>query len=536
MPIEFDLTAEQRVARNGDREVLGFAELTSAARRPRGLAELLWRRRHRTLVVHEDGLPKSAKQAAAALLAGLVRARERRLSVDGGPKPITAPGLLAHGAVELGRAAPRELRDSIRLRRDAARDCEVPRSLPRRTAGPRPERVLYVRGNPTMTWKGHAVGGAATHMTGVVNGMIDNGVDVDVLAPGGLPGLRGRLHEVPVRRIFHFEPWLTMAAYAEEVRRAAAGIDGEAVYQRYEPGSLAGVRIAADRDVPLILEYNGSELWVERNWTATGRPSRGFELQERIEQRTLEQASLIVVVSEPLRDQLLGRGIDGERILVNPNGVDTDALAPYRVGPAAEWRASTSLPEAPTVGFIGTFGFWHGVLELPEMIARVTESEPGVRWVLVGDGQHWDDVRADLDRRGLLERVSMPGALPREQALRMLAAADVCVSPHVPNPDGSRFFGSPTKLFEYMGLGKPIVASDLEQIGEVLDDGETGLLHEPGDSEAASRAVARLLSDPELRSRLGAAALERAEDRYTWRAHAARILEAAGSAAAIPAR
>jgi len=363
-------------------------------------------------------------------------------------------------------------------------------------------------------------------MTGVVNGMLDNAVDVEVLAPGSLPGLRAEVRAVPLRRIFHFQPWLTQAAYALEIERESESLEPDFVYQRYEPGSLAGLRVANRKRVPLVIEYNGSELWVEQNWSAAGRASRGAKMQQLIEDGILAQASLVVVVSDPLRDQLLERGIPSARILVNPNGVETDALAPYRAKSSEQWRSAGGLPEAPTVGFIGTFGLWHGVLELPEMIERVAAGAPDARWVLVGDGEYWTEVEVALARRGLLGLVTMPGAMPREKALAMLAAADVCVSPHVPNPDGSRFFGSPTKLFEYMGLAKPIVASDLEQIGEVLTDNVTGLLHTPGDATAAAAAVIELLGDDARRERLGAAALSHAESSYTWRRHCERILAA----------
>ena len=142
--------------------------------------------------------------------------------------------------------------------------------------------------------------------------------------------------------------------------------------------------------------------------------------------------------------------------------------------------------EAPTVGFIGTFGLWHGVRVLPEIIAGVASARDDVRWIIVGAGALFDEVRADIERRGLLDRVELTGVVPHERAVELLAACDVCVSPHVPNPDGTRFFGSPTKLFEYMGLGKAIVASDLEQIGEVIEHERTGLLCPPGDAEAAA--------------------------------------------------
>jgi glycosyltransferase involved in cell wall biosynthesis len=178
------------------------------------------------------------------------------------------------------------------------------------------------------------------------------------------------------------------------------------------------------------------------------------------------------------------------------------------------------------VGFIGTFGPWHGVLLLPELVAAVAAGRPDARWIVIGGGWLHDEVCAEIERRGLADRVLLTGLIDHEDALRLLSASDVCVSPHVPNPDGSRFFGSPTKLFEYMGLGKAIVASDLEQIGEVIEDERTGLLSPPGDVDAAAAAIRRLLDDPELRTRLGNAALAEARERYSWTAHTRRILDA----------
>ena len=232
------------------------------------------------------------------------------------------------------------------------------------------------------------------------------------------------------------------------------------------------------------------------------------------------------MTSDVLRDQLVDQGIEAAKVLVNPNGVDVDRLAPVRDLDAAGWRARLGRPEAPTVGFVGTFGLWHGVTVLPEMIEAVHAVLPEVRWILVGDGPLRAEVEADFEARGVSGVVEFAGARPHEETLELLASSDVCVSPHIPNPDGTRFFGSPTKLFEYMGLGKPIVASDLEQIGEVLDHERSALLCTPGDGAAAARAVIRLIEDPALAARLGEAALEDASTEYSWNAHTRRILDA----------
>src|SRR5206468_4708183 len=130
---------------------------------------------------------------------------------------------------------------------------------------------------------------------------------------------------------------------------------------------------------------------------------------------------------------------------------------------------------------------------------------------------------------------------PQRDAPAYLAASDVLVSPHVPNTDGTRFFGSPTKLFEYMSMGKGIVASDLEQLGEVLRDSlrvgelptagpapsatQLAVLSRPGSVEDLMEGIAFLVDHHEWRSALGRNARREVERRYTWLHHVGAILE-----------
>jgi glycosyltransferase involved in cell wall biosynthesis len=93
----------------------------------------------------------------------------------------------------------------------------------------------------------------------------------------------------------------------------------------------------------------------------------------------------------------------------------------------------------------------------------------------------------------------------------------------VPLADGSEFFGSPTKIFEYMAMGKAIVASRLGQIGEVLAG--TALLVEPGNVEELAAAIVKLVDSDELRAQLGAKAREVAERDFTWKHNAQRVLQ-----------
>jgi glycosyltransferase involved in cell wall biosynthesis len=102
----------------------------------------------------------------------------------------------------------------------------------------------------------------------------------------------------------------------------------------------------------------------------------------------------------------------------------------------------------------------------------------------------------------------------------------VLVAPHVPLPNGVEFFGSPTKLFEYMAAGKAIVASRLGQIGEVLEHGVTGWMVEPGSVDELGEALVAVAADPELRRELGAKARRQASEHHSWQLNARRVINA----------
>jgi glycosyltransferase involved in cell wall biosynthesis len=488
------------------------------------LIDLLWRNRYERVRVLSDGHRLSGPEAGVLVLAALSRARRFDLEVEGQVLTVRRPVFLARAFRSLAVAVPRELSGSYRTYRRArviaARDYDLPL-----TTAKEPSSVLYVRPTSTLHEMGEYVGGAATHTIGVINGLAENGVSVHVFAPERPPGLaESEITELPIQRVYHLAHWLTFADYSDELAKAASSESADFVYQRYDLGAFAGLELAARLGVPFVLEFNGSEIWTAREW-GQGTP-RFVETLEALERRELSEASLVVVVSDVLREQLVAAGVDSSRVLVNPNGVDVERLAHYRRRPPRAWRSSLSQPEAPTVGFVGSFGLWHGVLLLPRLIETVARERPDARWILIGGGLLYEEVASEIKARGLSAQVVMTGVVPHDLALSFLAACDVCVSPHVPNPDGSRFFGSPTKLFEYMGLAKPIVASALEQIGEVIEDGRTGLLCPPGDVEAAAAAVVRLLGNETLRQSLGAAALEEASLTYSWKSHTRRILDA----------
>jgi glycosyltransferase involved in cell wall biosynthesis len=422
----------------------------------------------------------------------------------------------------------------------------------RRTAPTIPPRarIAYLKTN---LWFGVQAGGSVGHVAGVVNGFFRIGCPVDVYAAEALPMVDPAVPVITVRGngATGIPPELGNLlfgnAFLEQARRGLAARRVDLLYQRNCLYNQAGVSLSRELGLPLVIEYNGSEVWAAQHW---GTPLAFPEMARRIEEVNLRHAHLIVVVSQVLKEELLARGLPEERIFFYPNCIDPLVFDPARfeeeeiVGLRVRW----SVPrDAVLCTFLGTFGPWHGVAVLAEAVKHLADTsaewlrDRKMRFMFVGDGQLMPRVREVL-REVPSELYTLVGLVPQAEAPLYLAAADVLLSPHVRNPDGSRFFGSPTKLFEYMAMGRAIVASELEQIGEVLAgshhvgrDGmpptegslarSLGLLVTPGSVEELIAAIRFLAEAAPARTRLGRAARTRALERYTWDRHVGAILE-----------
>jgi glycosyltransferase involved in cell wall biosynthesis len=125
---------------------------------------------------------------------------------------------------------------------------------------------------------------------------------------------------------------------------------------------------------------------------------------------------------------------------------------------------------------------------------------------------------------GLNGAVTFTGNVPYDDIPRYIAAMDIAVAPYIPS---GNFYYSPIKIFEYMAMGKPVVGGRIGQVEEVIADGETGVLFEPGNSTALQAALAQLVSDSPLCRRLGENARAWVETERTWDNNARQVVEIA---------
>lgn len=373
-------------------------------------------------------------------------------------------------------------------------------------------------------------GGSVGHIAGVLNHLDSFTGKPIFLTTDRIPTVRTDLEthsilpgdqfwdfsEMPA---FHYNP----VFYSEALR-----LLGERrisfIYQRYSLNNFSGLQLARHYKVPYVLEYNGSEIWVGRNW---GSVLKYEAMSEKIEDLDLKECDMAVVVSRPLKDEMVKRGVPAEKILVNPNGVDSEKYSPEVDD--SKVRQKYGLEGKVVLGFIGTFGRWHGAEVLAqafgELVRDFPEYRASLRLLMIGNGMTLPRVKEILGQWHVLDLCLLTGTIPQAEGPAHLAACDILASPTVPNPDGSPFFGSPTKLFEYMAMGKGIVASDLDQIGEILKHDETAWMVKPGNKDSLKEGLKVLIGDKDLRQRLGRAARIECVAKYTWKEHTRKIIE-----------
>lgn len=387
-------------------------------------------------------------------------------------------------------------------------------------------KITFIRTTPT---SGAQTGGANSHINGFTKGIIDNGAKMQFISNDGISGINKE--ETPIIVIepspffnahrMIFELWNNLTFSFQALRKIKSD-PPDFIYQRYSRFTWAGVFISWLTKIPLLLEFNGSEVWVGRHWDDASL----LWLLEKFENLNLQAAQLIFVVSEVEKNNLIKAGVPAEKVMVNFNGVDPEMFRPNQGG--EQVRAQLGIADKTIVGFVGTFGPWHGVLVLAEAISRLPK-DSNCHFLLIGEGSLKSKVEEILKKNNALERVTLTGRLSHRLVPSYLDACDILVSPHVPMEDGSDFFGSPTKLFEYMAMAKPIVASRLGQIADVIEDGKNGYLVEPGNIDMLVETLAKLSAKPNECKQLGEQARQDVIANYTWKRNAGRVLEAYSS-------
>ena len=263
------------------------------------------------------------------------------------------------------------------------------------------------------------------------------------------------------------------------------------------------------------------DLWPD-SVVAVGALERGLALRrlERLELRMYRHAERVVCVTRSFMANLEARGIPASKLVFVPNGIEPDywcAPGPQDVRAALGVGADDVL-----VSYVGTVGMAHGLGTVLEAAGRLRVENPRVRFLVVGAGAELDASRAYVAGQGL-SNVTFTGLVPRERARDLLAASDVSLVTLRDSPLFRTVL--PSKMFEAMAAGKPIVLGVAGEASEVLHRAGCGLSVAPGDADALRCAVERLAGDPETRRRMGEAGRRFVGEQFNRRTWAESYLQ-----------
>ena len=265
--------------------------------------------------------------------------------------------------------------------------------------------------------------------------------------------------------------------------------------------------------LPVIYEVRASweDAAVDHGTTTEG--SLRYRVSRWLESYALRRADAVVTICEGLRQEIVGRGIDPERVTVVPNAVDTAA---FRFGVAADaaLRRSLQLENATVLGFAGSFYSYEGLSLLLEAARILLPRRPELRILLVGGGPEEAALKARAIALGIGDCVIFAGRVPHRDVQRYYELIDVLAYPRLSTALTERV--TPLKPLEAMAQGRMFVASDVGGHRELIRDGETGFLFKAGSANSLAQAIDALLLRRDRWPEIQAKARRHVEDERTW--------------------
>lgn len=285
------------------------------------------------------------------------------------------------------------------------------------------------------------------------------------------------------------------------------------IYERYAFFMSAGVRAAKKHSIPFILEVN------EISGIKRQRDQIMVNVAGNIERRIFKSADAIITVSSYLKSEISKRGGLRDNLYIMPNAIDLKSFDP---GISSDVRGRYDLLDKTVIGFVGHFVKWDRLDRLVSIFARLLKAHPSAYLLLVGDACCKPD-RLSLEKQiadlCIADNVKITGKVSRDRVPEYINAMDICVIPH------SNSFGSPLVMFEFMAMGKTVVAPNIAPVTDVIVDGENGILFDMHDEEALFNALSSLIGNKSQRLRLGEAAQSSVAKSHTWDKNAERIIE-----------
>jgi glycosyltransferase involved in cell wall biosynthesis len=317
-----------------------------------------------------------------------------------------------------------------------------------------------------------------------------------------IPGFAYELMEFGYATLAYVKLWLAVKTHQPDC-----------LYERYSLYMPAGIWIKRQFNLPMILEVN-APLFDERSkYDGIALP----RLARWTEEFTWRGADHVVPVTQVLANRVSLVGVNANQLTVIPNGINLQRFGEFPETEVA--KTNHGLQDRLVLGFTGFVRAWH---RLDRVIDLLAQSKDGQKrhLLLVGDGPARENLEQHAKLLGVTDQITITGIIAREKVADYVAAFDIALQPDVVE------YASPLKLFEYMALGRAIVAPDTANIREVLTDQKDALLFNGENLDAFSTAVENCCNNDQLRNQLGMQARKTISERgFTWDNNAQRVID-----------
>ena len=369
-------------------------------------------------------------------------------------------------------------------------------------------RVLYTAFDVVPSPKG-----ASTHILHNLRGLVNRQFDVHLLTPND--GLLPTEEMIEGARVIRISQDLSQSFLARAAHFGKAVLshltlhpDYDVVHYRNIWDGLAVAQNKKRLGYKTLFEVNGLPS-IELKYHYPGMdPTLLVKIKEQ-ELATLYLSDAIICPSNVTKEYIASLGLDRKRATVIPNGVSPSDFCPSPL-PRREGRE-------PVLLYIGTLADWQGLEVLIKALPKILERQ-AVRLHIVGRGRSRQRklLFKQILRLGVEENVIIRPAVPHHEVPALISEADICIAPLGLNDRNVTQGACPIKVLEYMASSRPLIASNIPIVRELLREDIDALLFSPNDPDDLARQVLVLLNDYELSKRLADSATERALTKFTW--------------------
>jgi glycosyltransferase involved in cell wall biosynthesis len=364
--------------------------------------------------------------------------------------------------------------------------------------------------------------GASTHILHNIHGLVNAGFDVHLITPNdGLLPTVDTIAGARVTRVSHdlAQNFLARAVHFGQAVAAHVAIHPEYDLVHYR-NVWDGFHLAGQKKrygYRTLFEVNGLPS-IELKYHYPGLDAALLAKIKEQEIATLHLSDGIICPSRVTRDYIASLGLDRSLVTVIPNGVSPSDFCPSPL-PARDGRV-------PTLLYIGTLADWQGLDVVVKALPKILEKQP-VQLRIIGRGRSRQRkmLAKQIRKLGVEEHVIVQPAVPHHEIPALIAEADLCVAPLGLNDRNVTQGACPIKLLEYMAAARPLLASNMPIVRELVREDVDALLFSPNDPDDLARQAVTLLDDFELSQRLAQSASERALTKFTWHESQKKLLK-----------